>query len=61
MGTEKEFDTDFTDELTCPHCGYEDSDCWELSENDGEICCDSCGEEFYYNRHIEVTYTTRKL
>jgi transcription elongation factor Elf1 len=57
----EELDTEFTDELTCPHCGYEHSDAWELSENDGEISCDRCSEEFSFVRNISISYTTKKL
>jgi transcription elongation factor Elf1 len=56
----EEFDTLYQDEIVCPHCGYEHSDSWEVKHNDGEYNCDSCGKKFHYERHIEVTYSTRK-
>ena len=52
-------DTDYTDNIICPHCGYEDKDSWECSES-GEMDCRRCGEEFYMERDITVTYSTKK-
>lgn len=54
-----ELDYKHTDEVKCPHCDYEHSDSWELS-NSGEMECSSCGEEFMFDREVTVTYSTRK-
>lgn len=55
-----EIDHEFTDEIVCPYCGYEYSECYEFSEDDDEILCDQCDKIFSYSRHMEVTYTTTK-
>ena len=51
-------DTGCTNEVTCPHCGYEFSDSWEMSE--GEHECPDCDNTFEIERHVEVTYATYK-
>lgn len=51
--------TDFTDAITCPHCGYVYSDSFDYSE--GEQECSDCGRSFDLTRHVEVTYCTEKL
>jgi len=50
--------TEYTDDITCPNCGYENGDSWEVSEDSGEDTCGNCGCEFEFERHIEVTYST---
>ena len=52
-------DTDYTSEITCPHCGHEHRDSWEASE--GQTECSDCGREFVVTRHVEVTYSTDKV
>ena len=44
--------------ITCPHCGSEDSDSWEASDSDDERDCDTCGSTFSYAREFEVTYSS---
>lgn len=56
----KEIDHEFTDEIVCPYCGYEDVDSWEYSD-DGVAECPDCDREFEYLRNIRVTYTTEKI
>ena len=53
-------DHDYTDEVVCPHCGYEFGDSWELGDG-GELECDECGKEFEFYRHVEVTYCTYQI
>lgn len=49
------------DEITCPWCGYEDPDSWELEdEYDGEYECERCGKPFMLEKVVEVTYTSRR-
>ncbi len=52
-------DTDYTDEITCPHCGYVCSDSWEIS--DGKRECGDCGREYEVERDVVVTYCTTKI
>ena len=51
-------DTEHTDEVTCPWCGYECSDSWEIS--DGTRECGDCGREYDVERDMTVTYSTAK-
>ena len=57
---ETEPDTVYTNNITCPHCGYEDEDSLEHGDSDDEMNCGHCGREFAMQRHIEITYSTRK-
>lgn len=54
------FETDYTDLITCPYCGYKDRDSWEFGEDYGEWDCGHCGETILVSRHVHVTYSTRK-
>lgn len=51
-----------TPEITCPHCGVQIQDSWEITqegENLGLMECDGCGKSFYAFRNITVTYSTK--
>lgn len=54
-----DIDCKYTKEITCPHCGYEQGDSWEASDN-GEEICDECEKEYTYERVIDVTYNSYK-
>ena len=54
----KEIDHEYTDEVTCPHCGYEFSDSWEMREGDDD--CPECEKTFEIEINTSITYTTRK-
>lgn len=57
-----EFDTEYTREPICPHCGKAVSDAWELTENYyREWECGWCCELFVLERHISVLYSTAPL
>ena len=60
----KEIDHEFTDEITCPHCGDEWIDSYDfehsMKEDLGEYTCDECGKTFVITRNIEITYSTQK-
>ena len=51
-------DTELTDEVICPHCGYEASDSWEIEE--GQHRCSDCNRTFEVQRNVEITYTTTR-
>jgi DNA-directed RNA polymerase subunit RPC12/RpoP len=55
-----EFEHELTDEVVCPHCGYEHQDSFEFSDY-GESECGDCGETFWHEREITYTYATRKI
>lgn len=56
----EEFDCDYTDEPVCPYCGEEQSDFWEMMDDDGLVDCQECEKEFRYVRITEVHYCTEK-
>lgn len=45
------------DDFTCPYCGYEDPDAFELPD-EGTNNCGNCGSEIEYERVVEIKYTT---
>ena len=51
-------DTEYTNEVTCPHCGHQCSDSWEMSE--GEHECGDCGREFEMERDVTVSFSPPK-
>ena len=57
---EIDIDHEFTDEITCPHCGEELIDSWEYGDS-GEHKCYECGGKFTHERNITITYCTAKL
>lgn len=56
----QEHDTQYTNEIVCPYCGYEWPNNWEMSDND-EVLCEDCGNTFHYARVVEVTYCAYKM
>lgn len=50
----------YESEIVCPHCGYEYSDSWEMTDSGVEEC-ENCCKEFKFEREVEVTYSTYKL
>lgn len=54
------FDTWHTPGIICPHCEYEFSDSWEVSENE-YLECYSCDKTFFCEVVVTVTYTTSKI
>lgn len=55
-----EIETDFTDEIICPFCGYIFSDSWEYNHTDDMADCPECGKRFELEIDESVTYTTQK-
>jgi uncharacterized C2H2 Zn-finger protein len=53
-------DRDF---ITCPYCEKIIGDSWAYSftKKLEDFQCPSCGEKFHATKHVEVTYTTRKI
>jgi uncharacterized Zn finger protein len=62
---QQDYDTCWTDNAICPHCGCEHENSWELGlKGDGDemnYVCDSCGMQFRIVMCVEVTYSTTKL
>ena len=49
-------DKDYKGNLTCPYCGYEDGDSWELEDSDKEHECGRCGAIISFGRVVTVEY-----
>lgn len=56
----EEVDTSGEDEITCPWCGYQLSDSWEMKDED-EYECDNCEKMFTYSRDVVVTYGSSRM
>jgi len=54
------WETDFTDEITCPYCGYEYEQSFEFGDYDDEVLCESCNKTFSMARYERVSYSTEK-
>ena len=52
---------DYTDEITCPWCGYADSDSGESDDDDDECECGECGGIFSYSRSVSVSYSSTRV
>lgn len=53
-GEEKEY----TDNVICPYCGYEEKDSWELADESEDHECEQCGAIFGYTRDITDEYNS---
>jgi DNA-directed RNA polymerase subunit RPC12/RpoP len=49
---------EYTKEIVCPYCGYEQGDSWEYDGECDELECAECGKKFHYSRDISVSYST---
>lgn len=59
---EMEMDCNYTDEIVCPHCGYEFQDSYEAEpkeEDIGEMECYECDQTFIAQRIITIKYVTK--
>lgn len=52
-------DTNYTDNVVCPKCGFEDVDCIEWVKDYGETECIRCGHNFHYSRETSTHYSSR--
>jgi hypothetical protein len=55
----KDIDASYTDQITCPYCGDERTDSWELGE-EGEVECYECGKMFRFTSDVRITYTSER-
>ena len=51
---------EYTDNIVCPYCGYEDKDSWERPDDSDIISCNNCDKTFSYTRWVDVSYCTYK-
>ncbi len=52
-----DFNVYYTSKITCPHCGYEHKDSWEMDFGP-TVYCRRCEEEFNVSRNVEVNRTS---
>jgi len=45
------------DEVTCPYCGYETTDSWELQDYGTSTCVD-CDKKYSWQRDVLITYSS---
>lgn len=50
---------EYTKNIVCPYCGYEEHDSWEFQGECGETECGECGKIFIWSRNVEIDYSTR--
>lgn len=55
------YDTNSMHVITCPYCGDENQDSWELSQNSDDYECENCGAIMWYEREIEVSYSSKLI
>lgn len=53
------FEHRYTNDVVCPHCGYEFSDSWEMK--DGDCTCPDCEKDFELQCDYTVKYITNKI
>jgi len=59
--TKKEFDTTYTDNLTCPLCGYEhDLDFEGEYDEEFDKTCENCEEDFDFTVELILKYNSKK-
>lgn len=60
----EEIDCQYTDEIVCPYCGYENDESWEyyrgLEDYDSytTVECSECQKEYEVYREFEVHYSS---
>ena len=63
----QKIETKWTDLPTCPYCGDQDQDWWDIGRglnNDLDqecVECGACGKEYRATLHVIVEFTTEKL
>jgi DNA-directed RNA polymerase subunit RPC12/RpoP len=53
-------DHEFTDEIVCPYCGYEEQDSRELDNHEDVQKCPVCKSKYHWTRDVQITYVTEK-
>ena len=53
-----EIDHEYTDEVVCPHCGFECGDSWEFPDEDDREC-DECGKQYAFFRDYKISYVSQ--
>lgn len=59
-GEQPTFDCDSTDNATCPYCGYQDKDSWEIDNNSDENQCGRCDKIYLIEIENHRYFTSSK-
>lgn len=51
----------YTSNIKCPYCGYEDEDSFENPDEDERCVCGMCGSVFSYQRIVTVEYCSQPV
>lgn len=57
---DKKISYKYTKEIVCPYCGHEFKDSWEASDGEDDKYCETCQNEFGYERVVTVEYISYK-
>jgi DNA-directed RNA polymerase subunit RPC12/RpoP len=51
---------EFTKNVVCPYCGFENKDSWELEDWSDNYECPNCEEKFSFTRYVETYYSSKR-
>ena len=51
----------YTQDIVCPHCGFEEGDSWERRRDYGDETCQECGQVFRWERAEAAEARVREL
>lgn len=57
-------DASWCDNPTCPHCGYVETDTYDMNHSDGaetEMTCNSCGKDYEVMANVMIRWSSRKM
>jgi transcription elongation factor Elf1 len=60
----REIDASWRDNPTCPHCGYVETDTYDMDHSDGaetEMECGSCLKSYEVRTDVMIRWTSRKI
>ncbi len=59
--SKSKYDTEYTPDPICPHCGAKQRDAWEMFDewdDHVEVDCWNCEKSIYIERQVSVEYST---
>lgn len=54
-------DEDYTNNIICPFCGYENLDSWEKPDGEETNECENCGSIFSYRQNVTIEYCSQPV
>ena len=61
INSEEPENQEYTQQITCPYCGYEDETSFESDDEEDEEECPCCGSIFSYQRNVTVEYCSQPV